>query len=163
MSRFWTNYEAWLAMKTVRKGDLRPAKAVGRRSWRQFLTSAVETDERRWTIVCTDENRAKVEDWRREWWNSSAFVAINKLKSPKVAVTNEKDKVDQIETILKVLTSIAAAYLKRDEASTKSLPKMVLPDLFVFDHSSRAHSPFPNPRPTPTSTSQSPQPSNLHC
>jgi len=52
MERFWTNYEAWLSMKTVHDGDMRPARqAKGRSSlWQLVSQNADEPGERRWTI-----------------------------------------------------------------------------------------------------------------
>ena len=115
--RFWTNYEAWLSMKTMREGDLRPAKLAGRPPlWRLLLRMGEgHDDERRWTIVSEEANKTAVLRWQRMWWTVPPFVAINKLKAPTVRVTNEKDKPEQIAKIVQVLTSIAATYLKSDD------------------------------------------------
>ena len=81
LSRFWTQYEAWLGMQTPTVSGLRPATEA----------------ERRCTITpiynATDELGAELE---KMWARRTPEEAVEVLAKPDVTVTNSSDKVIQL-------------------------------------------------------------------
>ena len=81
LSRFWTCFEAWLAMQTPSNDGL----------------IASSGENRRWTTVpiynATDYEAVGLE---RLWSTRSASQAMEVLRRPDVTVTNESDKHIQL-------------------------------------------------------------------
>jgi len=89
MSRFWTQFEAWLSMQK--------ASATG-------LTSAPPSERRcRDAIVCLGNAPEKLADALiEEWGHIDASGAFSKLSSADVTVTNLSDKECQLPKIMQL-------------------------------------------------------------
>lgn len=85
ISRFWTQYEAWLSMQTATKDGLRPATVAERRC---EITP----------IYNTTQNMA--EALTAIWATKSPAEAFATLAKPDVTVTNQSDKDGQLPKIL---------------------------------------------------------------
>jgi len=87
LSRFWTQFEAWLAMQDVGPSGLVSARHTSLHS--------------RCTIVCVHgAPEALVSSLIEEWSDCTAEKAYEKLSSADVRVTNQSDKDDQLPKIL---------------------------------------------------------------
>jgi hypothetical protein len=98
VSRFWTQFEAWLSMqRTTERG----------------LSSAVGSPgEQRYTVVGvlnakTDIQRLQIEDM---WGTATPDEAHDKLKRNDVTVTNEKDKVFFLPKIKAINRAVMLAF-----------------------------------------------------
>ena len=81
LSRFWTCFEAWMAMQTPSNDGLIKASDA----------------ERRWTTVPIYGANATLANGLEEVWaGRSAAEAIEVLRRPDVTVTNESDKLIQL-------------------------------------------------------------------
>ena len=85
ISRFWTQYEAWLSMQTATKDGLRPATVAERRC---EITP----------IYNTNQNMA--EALTEIWATKTPAQAFVTLAKPDVTVTNQSDKDGQLPKIL---------------------------------------------------------------
>ena len=84
LSRFWTQFEAWLAMQTATKEGLRPASEA----------------EQRWDVrPILNANSMVVDALQNMWRGLTPKDAIGALKKPDVTVTNESDKVVQLKKL----------------------------------------------------------------
>ena len=84
LSRFWTQFEAWLAMQQATTGKLCRASGA----------------ERRETIVTIYNGTATaVKLLEEQWADVSPEQAMKVLATPDVTVTNESDKTTQIERL----------------------------------------------------------------
>jgi len=92
LSRFWTNFEAWLAMQDVSMLGLVSARhALGR-----------------CTIRCVHgAPEALIESLLQEWSDCTAQKALDKLSSADVRVTNQADKDVQLSKILELDRRVA--------------------------------------------------------
>ena len=94
MSRFWTQFEAWLAAREVR----------GKRG----LDNA-RSGHARWTIAllygCPPQSAAALV---HEWARVTPDEAHAKLSKPDVSVTNQSDKVEQLNKLRKLVATINA-------------------------------------------------------
>ena len=100
ISRFWTQFEAWLSMQTATMDGLRPAVAL----------------EQRFTIVPiynTNENlkAALVAMWAK----TTPEKAYGALKQPDVTVTNQSDKDAQLPKILSFNDRVKDAFRRAAE------------------------------------------------
>ena len=87
MSRFWTQFEAFLSMRKVTAAGLGFAEEAERRCSITLIHHAPQSMA-----------RALVEDWG----NKTAQEAYEVLKRPDVKVTNQKDKEVQLPKLLKL-------------------------------------------------------------
>jgi hypothetical protein len=96
LSRFWTQFEAWLSMQTTSSQGLLAAPA----------------DERRCTIVCTHNASAGSEDEKliKMWSHATAEDARKVLKSNDVVVTNQGDKDQQLHKTGNLNDEVRAAF-----------------------------------------------------
>ncbi len=84
ISRFWTQYEAWLSMQTASADGLRPAT----------------TAEQRFEIIpIMNGNSSLVESLKAMWKNRTPAEAYEVLAKPDVRVTNQKDKERQLRRV----------------------------------------------------------------
>jgi len=86
-TRFWCIYESWCAMRSVRPSGLEPAR----------------DGERRWAVACLGsyadtaaENTTALE---KSWHEVSTEVALRKMRSDDIQVTNQSDKDEQIKKL----------------------------------------------------------------
>ena len=101
LSRFWTQYEAWLSMQTATKEGLRPATV----------------DERRYEIKAIyNTNELLGKSLEVQWANKTPHDAFNSLKMPDVMVTNNKDKGDQLPKILEFDAKVRHAFTSKVDA-----------------------------------------------
>ena len=96
LSRFWTQFEAWLSMQTTSSQGLLAAPA----------------DERRCTIVCIHNASAGSEDEKliKMWSQATAEDARKVLKSNDVVVTNQGDKDQQLDKTANLNDEVRAAF-----------------------------------------------------
>ena len=97
LSRFWTQFEAWLAMQAATTAGLGPS---GRKL------------RRRETIVCLHNATAGNEDvkLRHMWQQVTPAEAHALLSKPDVTVTNQSDKEGQLEKISLLDDGVRAAW-----------------------------------------------------
>lgn len=105
--RFWTNFEAWLAMQTAGTDGLQPSKDDTRYAIALLMTA-------------DDALRQKlVERWTREAsWEATAGAShynyvVDTLESSEIKVTNESDKRQQLYKVAEVQQLVISA--KREE------------------------------------------------
>jgi len=107
LSRFWTNFEAWLAMQDVSMHGLVTASSVTLRS--------------RCTIMCVHgAPEALIESLIEEWSDCTAAKAYQKLSAPDVRATNQSDKDVQLPKILLLDKRVAAVALRKGIDRTPS-------------------------------------------
>jgi len=87
LSRFWTNFEAWLSMQDVSVHGLVPARHANNRCTIRCVHGAPE---------------ALIESLVEEWADCTAQQAYEKLRSADVQVTNQADKDVQLPKILEL-------------------------------------------------------------
>ena len=85
ISRFWTQYEAWLSMQTATKDGLRPATEAQRRCEIRCIYTATQNMAEALTAI---------------WATKTPAEAFATLAKPDVTVTNESDKEQQLPKIL---------------------------------------------------------------
>ena len=78
MSRFWTQYEAWLSMMQVSDEGLVAADAATSRAT---------------IITIHGAPQYLVDALKQEWSDCTPALAHEKLSQPDISVTNQKDKV----------------------------------------------------------------------
>lgn len=81
MSRFWTQYEAWLSMMDISEDG---------------LVAAAATDGRCTIKAIHDAPSALVVALQQEWKDSTPERTHEKLSHPDVSVTNMRDKQLQV-------------------------------------------------------------------
>ena len=87
VSRFWTQFEAFLSLRTVTKNGLEPAAEA----------------ERRCVIKCIHNAPSSFEGIILDMWaGKTADEAHDILAKPDVTVTNNSDKVVQLPKLLKL-------------------------------------------------------------
>lgn len=92
LSRFWTNFEAWLAMQDVSMHGLVAARPANSR----------------FTIRCVHGSpEALADSLVEEWAHCTALKAHQKLSSADVQVTNQSDKDIQLPKILELDQRVA--------------------------------------------------------
>lgn len=87
LSRFWTQFEAWLAMQDISTSGLVSAHVADKRCTIRCVHGAPE---------------ALVESLVEEWSGCTAQRAFEKLSAPDVYVTNQSDKDLQLPKILEL-------------------------------------------------------------
>ena len=93
VSRFWTQFEAWLSMQTCTPDGLRPARP----------------EERRCTVVpIKGANSSMAEGLRLMWSERTPQEAYDLLKESDVTVTNQSDKEMQLPKLLKLDAMVRA-------------------------------------------------------
>lgn len=97
LSRFWTNFEAWLSMQDVSMHGLVSARNSSTRCSIMTVHGAPE---------------ALIESLVEEWSNCTAAKAFEKLSSADIAVTNQSDKDIQLPKILELDQRTAALALQ---------------------------------------------------
>jgi len=113
-SRFWTLFEAWLAMRKVTDQGLVEAHDSGKHYHVEVL---YDTDT-------AGELRALLE---KQWLDASWETARDKLAAPDIAVTNASDKSEQLEHLGKL-----DAYVRKHVASWGAMS--VLTELSGYAH-----------------------------
>ena len=85
LSRFWTQFEAWLSMQAAGPDGLQPASEARRRS----------------RFVCIHNATQGAEDRKlvQMWCGRTPAQARDVLASPDVTVTNQSDKDTQLDKI----------------------------------------------------------------
>ena len=77
ISRFWTQYEAWLSFQTATQDGLRPAS---------------EAELRCEIVPMYNTNASFIDGLRDMWAKATPQEAFQKLKQPDCTVTDESDK-----------------------------------------------------------------------
>ena len=98
MSRFWTQFEAWLACQMITDKGLVPAGPTDRRCKVICVRGARDLEEMEQTLF-------------KMWRNRSPQDAYDVLVSPDVTVTNLKDKSAQLPKILTLATQVRCCKL----------------------------------------------------
>eukprot|EP00900_Chrysochromulina_parva_P007474 jgi/Chrpa1/16728/Chrysochromulina_OHIO_Genome00023631-RA len=103
LSRFWTQFEAWLSMQFATPNGLK---------------SAVGTKNARYHIVCIHAAAVQAELYRKvlvdTWANRTPQQAFNFLSNPDVKVTNESDKHSQLPKIKALNKTVQDAFQSVD-------------------------------------------------
>eukprot|EP00900_Chrysochromulina_parva_P018879 jgi/Chrpa1/26993/Chrysochromulina_OHIO_Genome00008865-RA len=111
LSRFWTQFEAWLGMQFATPNGLK---------------SAVGTEYARHHIVCIQNAAAQSELYTKaltdQWATKTPQQAFDFLSKPDVTVTNASDKQDQLPKIMKLDATMQAIPVR-----TSSAPKPLYP------------------------------------
>ena len=95
VSRFWTQYEAWLSFQTCDRKGLRPAAESERRCTI-------------WPIVNANETmKGVLEDM---WANVGPDDAQLALSKPDVSVTNQRDKTQQLRKLSRLEDRVRTAF-----------------------------------------------------
>ena len=87
VSRFWTQFEAWLSFQVVT---------------RDGLISRVDDERRNHIVMVLNAGEHLAQALVKEWSNCKPEEAHQILSGPDVAVTNAKDKEEQLEKLFKV-------------------------------------------------------------
>ena len=87
LSRFWTQFEAWLAMQDASASGLVSAHVADKRCFIRCVHGAPE---------------ALIESLVEEWSGCTAQRAFDKLSAPDVHVTNQSDKDLQLPKIIEL-------------------------------------------------------------
>jgi hypothetical protein len=99
LSRFWTQFEAWLSMQYATPNGLK---------------SAVGTKYARYHIVCIQNAAAQAELYTKAlvdtWANETPQQAHDILSKPDVTVTNQSDKRDQLPKIKALDATVQGAF-----------------------------------------------------
>ena len=94
MSRFWTQFEAWLSMQSCTRTGLVPASA----------------DKLRVTIVPILNANAALRDSLLDMWNNrTPAESYSTLASADVTVTNQSDKTTQLGKLLRLSEEVRDA------------------------------------------------------
>ena len=94
MSRFWTQFEAWLSMQSCTRKGLMPSEA----------------GQVRVTIVpILQANNALKDSLLEMWKNRTPQLAYDTLASADVTVTNQSDKVTQLGKLLSLSNEVRDA------------------------------------------------------
>ena len=103
VSRFWTQFEAWLSMQFATPNGLK---------------SAVDTKNARCHIVCIQNAAAQDELYRKAlvdtWAKKTPQQAFDFLSKPDVTVTNASDKRNQLPKIKALDATVQGAFLAID-------------------------------------------------
>merc|ERR1719473_528202 len=119
MGRFWTQFEAWLAMRRCTPDGLRDGR---------FLNELMRNGL--WEVVVMYMDRDPVartklkETLEAQWLECSLEVACLKLAAPDVEVTNQSDKIEQLEKLANLSTVVKQEFpsaRRGSSASTKPL------------------------------------------
>ena len=103
VSRFWTQFEAWLSMQTCTPDGLRPARP----------------EERRCTVVpIKGANSSMAEGLRLMWSERTPQEAYDLLKESDVTVTNQSDKDAQLRKILSFDERVKDAFRPATDGSS---------------------------------------------
>jgi hypothetical protein len=119
MSRFWTQFEAWLSMQFATPNGLK---------------SAVGTENARYHIVCIQNAADQAEQYRKvlvdTWATKTPQQAFDFLSKPDVMVTNQSDKLKQLPkiralnvTVQDAFQAIDAQLLQRVAASAAAVER----------------------------------------
>jgi len=112
MSRFWTQFEAWLAMRHCSESGLVDAhdtlQAFG------GLDEFVHID-----VLYDDQGYAEdlIQVMRKTWYHCSVDDAIEILSQPDVSVTNQRDKVEQLKHVRKLNDYVRKQFLSGHHAA----------------------------------------------
>lgn len=87
ISRFWTQFEAWLGFQVPTESGLRPAQPERRRIEIAVIHGATESLR---------------EHLQSTWANKTVDDARHFLAAPDVAVTNESDKTEQLTKLVEI-------------------------------------------------------------
>jgi len=85
ISRFWTQFEAWLSMQSATASGLKPTSADGRRC------TAVPT---------LNATQREAQGVLEIWAEKTPHQARDLLNLPDVTVTNQRDKMVQLDKVL---------------------------------------------------------------
>ena len=105
MSRFWTQYEAWLSMQAVTDSGLRPASEA---ECRHTIVPIVNANS---SIA-----KALVEMWAEKTPEEAHII----LSKPDVTVTNQSDKDEQLAKLLDFNEHVRGAFLDSGRNSATS-------------------------------------------
>ena len=103
VSRFWTQFEAWLSMQHATPGGLK---------------SAVGTSNQRHHIVCIQNAKAQAELYTKVlvdgWTDKTPQEVHGILSKPDVTVTNQADKDGQLPKIMRLDQTVQQAFSSID-------------------------------------------------
>ena len=109
-SRFWTQYEAWLAMQSVSEEGLFPTPKASRRC----------------TIVpISNANSSAVESLENMWAHKKPEEAYAALAKPDVAVTNESDKEVHLPKILSFNEAVRLSFSKGETTLVETFTPVI--------------------------------------
>jgi hypothetical protein len=99
LSRFWTQFEAWLSMQFATPNGLK---------------SAVGTENARYHIVCIQGAAEQAEQYKEAlvdtWADKTPQQAFDFLSRPDVTVTNQSDKLKQLPKIKALDATVQGAF-----------------------------------------------------
>jgi len=109
LSRFWTQFEAYLSMKTVQFDPRTNAQAI----------APAARHEKRWTTKCIHNASAEFEGKHVEhkWWRADQDMAMLILERPDTIVTNAKDKKVQLERLESEFSRITFRPVSKETSS----------------------------------------------
>ena len=114
LSRFWTQFEAWLSMQFATPNGLK---------------SAVGTQNARYHIVCIQNAAAQADTFAKvlteQWATKTPQQAFDFLSKPDVTVTNQSDKEGQLPKIMALDATVQAAFEAIDAAIDAELQRLV--------------------------------------
>jgi hypothetical protein len=103
LSRFWTQFEAWLSMQFATPNGLK---------------SAVGTKNARYHIVCIQNAAAQADAFAKvlteQWATKTPQQAFDFLSKPDVTVTNQSDKEGQLPKIKALDVTVQGAFQRID-------------------------------------------------
>jgi hypothetical protein len=103
LSRFWTQFEAWLSMQFATPDGLK---------------SAVGTKHARYHIVCIQNAAAQADAFAKvltdQWATKTPQEAFDFLSKPDVTVTNQSDKEGQLPKIMALDARVQGAFQRID-------------------------------------------------
>jgi len=102
MSRFWTQYEAWLSLQTLSAHGLSPA---------------AEADRRCQIVPIQNANSTVVEALLTMWANKTPQEAHTVLSKSDIAVTNDSDKENHLPKILSYHAEVQKAFAAASDAN----------------------------------------------
>eukprot|EP00900_Chrysochromulina_parva_P027868 jgi/Chrpa1/9715/Chrysochromulina_OHIO_Genome00015480-RA len=140
LSRFWTQFEAWLSMQFATPSGLK---------------SAVGSKNARYHIVCIQNAAAQAQLYTKaltdQWANKTPQQAFDILSKPDVTVTNESDKHSQLPKI-KALNKIVQdafqavdAQLQQRVASSAEAAARAKAELAAFERENGVKAPADDP------------------
>ena len=91
LSRFWTQFEAWLAMQHADTGGLRRAQGAERRETFVAIYNATDND---------------IKSLQAKWAAPTPKDAHAILSQPDITVTNKSDKIIQLQKLLKLQATV---------------------------------------------------------
>jgi len=124
MSRFWTQFESWLAMQSAMPSGLKPA---------------VGTKNERHHIRCIQNAAEQAELQVLSWADKTPDAAHAFLSKPDVTVTNQSDKEGQLPKIKELNATVQGAFRAISDKFGSDLASMQGADLASAREAKRRH------------------------